>query len=88
MTVYWNEQKLTLITVTTVTTVTNVITLITVTTFTTVTTAITVTTVTTVQVILITANTRLGEVLGSLLSTGWGVEYWDSPLQVKGLFKP
>ena len=34
------------------------------------------------KVVLITGDTRMGEVLGRLLSTAKGVNYWDSPLKV------
>jgi len=33
------------------------------------------------KVVLITGDTRMGEVLGRLLSTAKGVNYWDSPLK-------
>ena len=35
-----------------------------------------------VQVVLVSGATRLGETLGSMMATGQGVAYWDSPLKV------
>ena len=34
------------------------------------------------QIVLITGDTRIGDVLGRLLATAKGVNYWDLPLKV------